>query len=219
MTNKKQPAFPKKADENRTLQVVMDEGKSHGQQVAKFAMSCQVANASTVSLFSKGTFGEIGIGDAVGEMRERTKKVLSGDIGGLEETLTAQAIALNAMFNELARRAALNMGDHLTATETYLRMALKAQSQCRTTIETLGELKYPKQATFIRQANIANQQQVNNGVNDLDSSTRTGTGGKNINPPNELLTKEPHETLDSSRKGETIRANPHMETVGAVNRS
>jgi hypothetical protein len=38
------------------------------------------------------------------------------------------------MFNELARRAALNMGEYLNATETYLRHEFKAQAQCRSTI-------------------------------------------------------------------------------------
>ena len=36
------------------------------------------------------------------------------------------------------------------------------ESQGRATLQTLVEVKFPKQATFIRQANIANQQQVNN---------------------------------------------------------
>jgi hypothetical protein len=52
--------------------------------------------------------------------------VQSGDLSAVEATLTAQAAALNAIFSELARRAALNMGEYLPATETYLRLALKA---------------------------------------------------------------------------------------------
>ena len=46
-----------------------------------------------------------------------------------------------------------------------MRMAMKAQSQCRMTIETLATLKNP-QVVFAKQANINNggQQQVNNRV-------------------------------------------------------
>ena len=66
------------------------------------------------------------------------------------------------IFNALAQRAALNMGEHMGACETYIRMVLRAQSQCRATIETLAEVKYPKAATFVRQQNVAYQQQVNN---------------------------------------------------------
>ena len=45
-----------------------------------------------------------------------------------------------------------------------MRMALKAQSQCRATLETLATIKNPP-AVFARQANIAQgPQQVNNGM-------------------------------------------------------
>ena len=46
-----------------------------------------------------------------------------------------------------------------------MRMAMKAQNQCRMTLETLATIKNPP-VVFARQANINNggQQQVNNGV-------------------------------------------------------
>ena len=78
--------------------------------------------------------------------------------------LTSQAAALNAIFGELARRAAMNMGEYLDATDRYLRLALKAQTQCRATLETLATIKAGP-AIIARQANIAHgPQQVNNGV-------------------------------------------------------
>jgi len=46
-----------------------------------------------------------------------------------------------------------------------LKLALRAQNQCRATIETLSVVKNPPTATFVRQANIAaGHQQVNNGM-------------------------------------------------------
>ena len=46
----------------------------------------------------------------------------------------------------------------------FLGLALKAQAQSRATISALVDLKYPRQATFVKQANIAHgPQQVNNG--------------------------------------------------------
>ena len=54
--------------------------------------------------------------------------------------------------------------------EAYMRMALKAQSQCRATVETLATIKNPP-VVFARQANIAQgPQQVND--NDYDASGR-----------------------------------------------
>ena len=42
-------------------------------------------------------------------------------------------------------------------------MGLKAQSQCRATIEALATIKNPLNVALVNQANIANNQQVNNG--------------------------------------------------------
>jgi hypothetical protein len=50
-----------------------------------------------------------------------------------------------------------------SAAESYFKMALKAQNQCRMTLETLSNIKNPP-VVYAKQANIANgPQQVNNG--------------------------------------------------------
>lgn len=77
------------------------------------------------------------------------------------------------IFNEIARRAALNMGEHLQATDKYMRLAMKAQGQCRATLQTLGELKNPRQMAFVKQANIANGYQQVNNHSDTSIHTRT----------------------------------------------
>jgi hypothetical protein len=75
--------------------------------------------------------------------------------------LIIQAHTLDAIFNTLARRA--NAAEYLPQFEAYLRLGLKAQGQCRATLETLAEIKYPKPVAFVQQANVANgPQQVNN---------------------------------------------------------
>jgi hypothetical protein len=74
-----------------------------------------------------------------------------------------QAQTLDAIFNGLARRTAVNAGEYMAACETYLRLALKAQSQCRATLETLAMIKNPRPLAFVKHANIAaGPQQVNN---------------------------------------------------------
>jgi hypothetical protein len=145
------------------LTIVEDKEKTHQRQVAEIGLSCVASNMFTALKYAKGSFGELDITDSMNVMLDRIAKVNSGDLSEMEATLVAQATTLDAVFNELARRAAFNMGEHLTATETYLRLALKAQAQSRATIETLAEIKYPKSATFVKQQNNAYQQQVNNG--------------------------------------------------------
>jgi len=94
----------------------------------------------------------------------RSAAVGNGDLGRPEAILTIQAHTLDTIFNELARRSQANVsGGYLEAAERYLRLALKAQSQCRTTLEALAEIKNPRPVAFVKQQNIAaGPQQVNN---------------------------------------------------------
>ena len=46
-----------------------------------------------------------------------------------------------------ARRAANNMGEYINATERHGRLALKAQSNCRATLEALAKLHQPREQT------------------------------------------------------------------------
>jgi hypothetical protein len=62
----------------------------------------------------------------------------------------------------MARRAAMNMNEHVSATEAYMLMALKAKNQVRLTLETINNVKRPP-GVIARQANISSgHQQVNN---------------------------------------------------------
>jgi hypothetical protein len=160
---KKAAASPAKIDESKQLNVVKQAGKSREQQLAELEISPAVSNTVTTMEFVKSNYGALNLNAMMTVMTAKAEKVKAGDLSEMEAKLTAQAMTLDRVFNEMAQRAALNMGTHLSATGTYLRLAFKAQSQCRATIETLAEVKYPKSATFIKQANIAQQQQVNNG--------------------------------------------------------
>ena len=96
-------------------------------------------------------------------MVESGKRVNANNMTDVEATLLSQATALNVMFGELSRRAAANLGEYLQASELYMRMAFRAQNQCRMTLETLSNIKNPP-VVYAKQANIANgPQQINNG--------------------------------------------------------
>ena len=228
-TDKTSNAMPMKAakpssGKTNTLAVAADEGKSRERMLAELNLSPVVANANTARIFGRGTFGELHLGESISVMREMVDKVKGGDLSDVEATLTAQAATLDAVFNELARRAALNMGEHLHATETYLRLAFKAQAQSRSTLETPAEVKYLKAATFVLQQNVAYQQQVNNGSppnGNLESNTRTPAHahGKSLNQSNELLEAYHGERLDSSTPGTAGGTYQGMATVEAINRT
>ena len=213
------PADPKPNPKN-TLTVMEQKGVSAERQIAELGLSSLTANAATSVRFAKGSFGDLNLADSIDVMRAKIDRVKAGDLSDVEATLTAQAATLDIVFNELARRAALNMGEHLSATETYLRMAFKAQAQCRATLETLAEVKYPKAATFVKQQNVAYQQQVNNGG---DNATNTPAGahahGKKPNQLNELLEEQHGERLDTRTKSTAGGNDSHLDPVEVRNRS
>lgn len=206
------------ADAASTMLTVTDDegGKSRHRKIAELGLSSVVTNTATASHFAKGSFGALDLSESISVMDEKIAKVKAGDMSDVEATLIAQAVTLDTVFNELARRAAANMGAHMTATETYLRLAFKAQAQCRSTLETLAEVKNPRQATFVHQQNIASQQQVNNGG---ATSTRSAAHGKPSNQSNnELLEAQHGEWMDTGATGKAGGADPYLEAVGAVHR-
>jgi hypothetical protein len=167
-------------------------------------------------MFVKATVGDLDLTESAGVMREKASAVQAGNLAGLEETLTAQAVALDAIFNEMARRAALNMGEYINAAETYLRLGLKAQAQCRATLQTLFEMKNPQPVAFVKRANITNgPQQVNNGV----PTQRPPHAGIPANQSNELLGLSHEQRLDIRTAGAAGGTHPQLETVGAVVRT
>ena len=91
--------------------------------------------------------GEPRFDDYGKELKARAEGTVKGDLTLVSEALTAQALTLDAMFTELARRASLNMGDYLDAMERYARLALKAQANSRATFEALAKLHQPREQT------------------------------------------------------------------------
>jgi hypothetical protein len=162
---------------SRRLEVPAREGVSPDRAITDMLTAGEVTNATTLVKYAAADHGELSLTDMVASLREHGQAVNRGDLRAAEAMLASQAVALNAMFAELARRAAVNMGTYLDAAETYLRLALKAQSQSRATVETLAAIKNPP-VVFARQANINNggQQQVNNGAAEVSRPIRAGAG-------------------------------------------
>ncbi len=140
-------------------------------------------------------------------LRDEVAKVQRGDLSQVDAMLFGQAKALSAVFHGCLAKAGANLGSHLDATETYMRLALKAQSQCRTTLEALIEAKNPRSVAFVKQANIANgHQQVNNG-----GARETAT------PPNEL--QGDFHVVDAGTEAARIGVDAPAPAVAAINGS
>ncbi len=228
MKEAKATQSPKVADKaetpkSRRLEYVWPEGKTRDRVVTDLAAEGVCSNAALVTRFSDGELGELSLTDMIASLRTSGKAVQGNDLSGMEQMLCAQAVSLNAIFCELARRSALNMGSYMDPTEKYMRLALKAQGQCRATLETLAAIKNPP-VVFARQANITSgPQQVNNGVaTDSRSSTRAHAQacGESAIQTNGLLegTQNGGTVLDVGATGATTGSHQILETLGAVHR-
>ena len=202
------------ANSPNVLRVTATRGEQTEEALhAEFAYDPAVRSLAGARAFIKGTMGEQPLTESLAALKAQIKDVQDGRLTGLESTLVAQANTLDAIFNELARRGALNMGEYMGATETYLRLALKAQSQCRATLETLAAIKNPP-VVYARQANVTTgPQQVNNGI---VTSPRAREDESKLNKQSEAT----HELLpDTGASSEAIRSNPALATVGEVHRT
>lgn len=119
-------------------------------------------------------------------IKSKAEAVCSGDLSLATELLTAQALTLDAMFTELARRSTLNMGDYINASEIYARLALKAQANSRAAIEALVRMHQPREQTV-------KHVHVNQGAQAVvaDSFHHHTGAGENGNPSEQSHATEP----------------------------
>lgn len=210
----------KKTTRSNTLKIEApkDDEIEKAKAIAAAVLRPSVTGAVTITAFTKG-FGELDLMALVDKLAEQSKSINDGDLKRAEAMLITQAQTLDAIFNNLAQRSALNLGEYINAADRYMRLALKAQSQCRATLQTLGELKNPQPVAFVKQANISNgPQQINNGTSFPDASPAhvPARAGKNQNQPNELLEAKPNEQLDTRASSAASGVNSQLETVEAI---
>lgn len=188
---------------------------------AEAAMDGVCVNAMTTHHFAVNQMSGLSLDEAVFVLKDRAKAIHKGDLKQAETMLISQAVALDSIFAEMARRASNNLGKNLDIAERYMRMSLKAQSQSRATLETLAEMKSPS-TVFAKQANIANgPQQVNNSVALTNGDASRARAYEAKSGQNELLVEAGNgrKKVDSRAARATATSHSTLETVGAVNRA
>lgn len=197
-----------------TVRIRDEPGKTNERKLADVTAQGTLGNAHVMATFAKPVMGELELAECVSALRAKAGAVNRGDLSSAESMLIEQAAALNAIFGELARRAAMNMGEYLDATDRYMRLALKAQTQCRATLETLATIKAGP-AIFARQANIAHgPQQVNNGG--AQAKCARAGADESESEKTELLGASDGERLDTGTASAAGRGNSALETVGQI---
>lgn len=148
--------------------------------------------------------------ELVGCLRALTGKINGGDLAQVESMLFSQAVALQSLFSKFTERG-IN-ADLMSHFESFMRLALRAQAQCTRTLEVLATVKNPP-VVFAKQANIAQQQQVNNGP------AVPATRARNPAPAQStLLEALPDERLEFGTQGAASGADTQLATVETVHR-
>ena len=137
--------------------------------LAVFALRPSMDAAAVMSEYAK-PFGEQDVSVLAATVAQGIDDIHGGDLKRAESMLYAQSNALQSIFMNLARRASSQQC--LKQWEAYLRMALKAQNQCRMTLETSANIKNPP-VVIARQANITTGPQQVNNHQSLATTTRT----------------------------------------------
>ena len=193
-----------------------EDQRSRGARAAEYVLSGPGNAASVLKNFVP--IGEIPPYDMVEEIHRQMDEFHSGETKGIEGILIGQILALNAMFADFARQAS-DIG-HLEMKAVYTRMAFKAQNQSRASIETLSNIKNPRQTVITNQANISNgPQQVNNTLA-RDSNADGKTLKKLELEQNKLLKhdKAKGKRMVGRAKGAASGDDTTVETVDEINR-
>jgi hypothetical protein len=194
--------YPRKAVECRNGTTAEEQRRHYAELVTSPELAAyRVIN----KVEEKSGIGQgIDVPTLMAHLRDQGKAVNRGDLSQAEAMLMNQATTLQSLFARLAERAMGN--DTISAFEANMRMALRAQNQCRSTLETLAAIKNPP-VVYARQANVTTgPQQVNNGG--------TASCAREMeNMPNQLLGADHGEWTDSRTAGAAINSDPAMATL------
>lgn len=218
-TRQKKPAktpylegYPRKAVECKDGKTAEERGRNY----ATLMTSPELATYRIINGVERnsGVDKELDVPALMETLREQAKGVNQGDLSHAEAMLMNQATALQSLFARLTENAF--SASQLPQFDAFMRLALRAQNQCRATLETLSEIKNPP-VVIARQANIAQgYQQVNN--NAIPAAHPHARESKI--QPNELLTEMQHgTTVDTRAAVAAIGNDPEMATVGKIDRS
>ena len=205
---------PREAANSTQVEIVPRDGEDMQAAATRMLIGPLASARLAVQLAERQSGQDLNVAPFATALVRAAKLVNAGNMDDVEATLVNQATALNVMFGELGSLAISNMGTNPETADRYFRMAMKAQNQCRMTLETLSNIKNPS-AIYAKQANIAHgTQQVNNGV-----MPSTSHAGENPNPPSKLLEQRDEPRMDTPTQSPTGSSHTAVEALASVDRS
>ena len=165
---------------SQCVHIKQTQGKSRDRILAEMAQN-SVANSAMLSVEFSSKYGELDLTKTIAVLSEQVTEIHNGDMRDAETLLYSQARTLDTLFMHFALLAKNNAQPNIF--DTCMRLALKSQNQCRSTLQTLSDVKNPR--PYI-QNNSAEYQQVNN-------SHCPSRARKKQKQTNELLEDQPYE--------------------------
>ncbi|HWW64956.1 MAG TPA: hypothetical protein VNZ43_09375 [Sphingomonadaceae bacterium] len=155
MTARKSKAKPPvdKATRPPKTPIIIEEGEETADAITRATIAPALRHGQLALELAKPFFSGMpkdqqpALAHFVSEIATRASEAGGGDMALASRLLAAQAMTLDGIFTECARRSALNMGEYINASERYMRLALKAQANSRATIEALAKLHSPREQT------------------------------------------------------------------------
>ena len=115
---------------------MLGQNLRHGHMASVYAKPMVAATGEKLNLMACARF-----------VQKRATDAINGDLSFASAMLASQAVTLDSIFTEMARRSAENVGRYPDAMERYMRLALKAQANSRATLESLAKLHQPREQT------------------------------------------------------------------------
>ena len=187
-----------------------ESAREESERYANVSLAANYMSAILADSFTSTILPKAEIAHVASALSDKITTIQNGDMQAIEAMLIGQAQALQTMFVSLGRQAASKTS--LPQYTAFMNLALKAQSQSRATIQALIELKYPKQATFVKQANISNgHQQVNYATS--THAPAHAHAKENQHSQNKLLEAQHNEWLDDGKTATPSATNQAMATL------
>lgn len=124
------------------MKIPEEPGKSQEEMLTDFALLPHHRHALIVKGFAGRSCGDSADYElTAAKLADIAGAVRKGRLDDLTDMLAAQAMTLDTMFSEYSRCAMMNLGHYPDAVDRYMGLALKAQANCRTTVETLARVK------------------------------------------------------------------------------
>lgn len=206
MTKAKNGADEPKPPKANEYVLEAGEGEDRDMMLGRLALEPGVRHASLAAGYASGMFGdshETPIKTRVAILGEAAAEARAGGKAMSSDILMSQAMVLDTMFTEMAARAATSLGRNLEVVDRYMRLALKAQANCRTTLETLAKLHQPREQTV-------KHVHVNEGGQAIVADQFHQHGGGRENGK---TAEQPHATGAASESPALLGANPQGSGV------